>query len=184
MDARLVMFKSNGQRKDIPLSRSTVVIGRGDDCDLRVPLAAVSRRHCELNVAKDFVLAKDLGSANGTFLNDQKLNEPAKLKAGDRLAVGPVVFTLQIDGRPKDIKPPKAAAGTKAAKGPKAPKAGQEEELVELEADVVEESDEDVLAGLKAETGEDGADPIAALEALASATEKPKDAPDAKKKKQ
>jgi len=162
MDANLVMFRPNGQRKDFPLIKNVTVIGRGENCDLRIPLGNVSRRHCEITLAGDEVKAKDLASSNGTYVDNKRINECA-LAAGNRLVIGPVVFTVQIDGVPEQIEPVKTKAQRAATEG-----AG--EEIVELEADVLEEGEDvdiDVLAAAAEEdTGE--IDPIAALEALAA----------------
>ena len=51
MDVKLVMFKPNGLRKDFPVSKELLVIGRGENCDLQIPLEAVSRRHCEVSLS-------------------------------------------------------------------------------------------------------------------------------------
>lgn len=102
----LAMFKSDGTRRDFPLVKDRVVIGRKVNCDLRIPLTAVSRQHCELTVDDGRVSVKDLGSSNGTYHNAIRVQE-ANLTAGDELAVGPVVFTLIVDGQPSDIKPVK-----------------------------------------------------------------------------
>ncbi len=58
------------------------------------------------------LVAKDLGSSNGTYVNGTRIAE-AELKAGDRLRVGPVTFVVQVDGQPAEIKPEQAgpAAG-------------------------------------------------------------------------
>ena len=103
MEVKLIMFKNDGQRKDFPVTGPTVSIGRGEDCGLRVPLLSVSRRHCELTVTDQEIKVRDLGSSNGTYLNNDRISEEIVLKAGDRLAVGPVVFTVQIDGEPEEI---------------------------------------------------------------------------------
>jgi len=129
MDLKLVMFKANGQRKDFPVVSPVTTIGRAEDCDLRIPLLSVSRRHCELTVSEDVAKIKDLGSSNGTYVNNARVNEGA-LKPGDRLVVGPVVFTVQIDGAPEEIHPVKTR-GQKIAEGAE----GQVEEVVDLEAD-------------------------------------------------
>ena len=165
MDVNLVMFKPNGQRKNFPLTKDLTVIGRGENCDLRIPLENVSRRHCEVGFSEQEVKVKDLASSNGTYVNNKRVNE-CPLKAGDRLVVGPIVFTIQIDGVPEEIEPVRTRAEREAA----AAKAGGE--IVELEADVVEaEADlEDVLAA--AEEGTEEIDPIAALEALAAEGQK------------
>ena len=166
MDVKLVMFKPNGQRKDFPIINPTTVIGRAESCDLRVPLLSVSRRHCELTVAKDAVKVRDLASSNRTYVNNQRVNELA-LEAGDRLVVGPVVFTLEVDGLPEEIRPVKT-------KGQILAETGQlgAEEIAEMEADIVAQPGASRLEVSKAgEPAAEDVDPIAALEALASDSE-------------
>jgi pSer/pThr/pTyr-binding forkhead associated (FHA) protein len=163
MDVKLVMFRSNGQRKDFPIINPVTVIGRGENCDLRVPLLSVSRRHCELSVGGSSVKIKDLASSNGTYVNNTRVNEGV-LKAGDRLAVGPIVFTLQIDGQPESIKPVKTKGQKLAEESP------AEEEVIELEADVVAQPGASALKESKSRTrahSDEDMDPISALEALA-----------------
>lgn len=101
MQVNLVMFKK-GQRKDFPVKSATTTIGRKEDCGLRVPINDVSRVHCVLTVKGEQLVVKDLGSANGTYVNDRRVSEQA-LRPGDTLKVGPIVFTVQINGRPTEI---------------------------------------------------------------------------------
>jgi pSer/pThr/pTyr-binding forkhead associated (FHA) protein len=168
MDVKLVMFRPSGQRKDFPMMNPVTVIGRGENCDLRVPLSSVSRRHCELRFQGQAIKVKDLASSNGTYVNNSRVTE-VDLRAGDRLAVGPIVFTLQIDGLPEEIRPVKT-------KGQKMAEAGA------IEAEL----DPDVVAQPGASATEDSAeeiDPISALEALASEPAPRKDPSKGKKGK-
>ena len=119
MDITLIMFKENGLRKDFPVKGKSCVVGRREDCDLRIPLPAISRRHCKFVRGDSGLELKDLASSNGTFVNNQRVQE-AMLKAGDRVVVGPVVFVVQIDGDPEDPKPVR----TRLTKTPPPPKAG------------------------------------------------------------
>ena len=162
MDVKLVMFKPDGRRKDIPITTGTTVIGRGENCDLRVPLLSVSRRHCEVGLVGDVVKVKDLASSNGTYVNSGRVNE-SSLDAGDRLVIGPVVFTVQIDGVPEEISPVRAEDQT-----------GGADEIVDLEADVVGDvSDEETITRLEAtQDDQEELDPISALEALAAKSDK------------
>ena len=166
MDLKLVMFKPNGQRKDFPVNKALTVIGRGENCELRVPLLSVSRRHCEVSLAESEVKVKDLASSNGTYVNNQRVNEHA-LKAGDRLVIGPIVFTVQIDGVPEEIRPVKT-------RGQRMAEAAGGEEIIELEADVAAAegplTEPTVFTGT--EEAEEDVDPIAALEALAAENKK------------
>ena len=114
MDATLVMFKENGERRDFALLKETTAVGRGQDCDLRIPLAGISRNHCQFIISGTKVLVQDAGSRNGTFVNNQQVSGATALSAGDGVAIGPAVFTLQIDGQPAEIKPVRRAPGVAA----------------------------------------------------------------------
>lgn len=103
MDVRLVMFKENGERKEFPLGEGMTLIGRQEDCDLRVPLSEISRRHAQIIIQEGLVTLRDLGSSNGTYVNNQKITEQ-ELNPGDHVVFGPVVFTVQIDGEPRELR--------------------------------------------------------------------------------
>ncbi len=121
MNASLVLLKKNGAYKAFPLPSAVTVIGRRSDCDLRIPLPVVSRRHCQLNLNKNALELRDLESRSGTFLNDKRVDGETAVKAGDYLRIGPLIFVCQIDGKPEKIVPPKKAAPPtpKAAAKPK-----------------------------------------------------------------
>jgi pSer/pThr/pTyr-binding forkhead associated (FHA) protein len=101
MQAVLVMFRSDGERRSFSIARDITVIGRREDCDLRIPLGDISRKHCRLIRDGESMRLEDLGSSNGTFHNGQRVQE-ATLTPGDSVQVGPVVFVLQVDGVPAD----------------------------------------------------------------------------------
>jgi diguanylate cyclase (GGDEF)-like protein len=77
-----------------PLDRDEIVVGREGDCDVMVPIDTVSRRHCQVRQRGDAVFLTDLGSTNGTALNDEALvpNEEFALRSGDRIRVGSAIF--------------------------------------------------------------------------------------------
>jgi len=121
MNASLVLLKKNGAHKAFPLPSAVTVIGRRSDCDLRIPLPTVSRRHCQLSLNKSALEVRDLESRGGTFVNDKRVDGQTAVKAGDYLRIGPLIFVCQIDGKPEKIVPPKKAAppAPKAAAKPK-----------------------------------------------------------------
>src|SRR5918998_1271703 len=102
MQAVLVMFRSDGERRSFSVTRDITVVGRREDCDLRIPLGEVSRKHCRMVRDGDTLRLEDLGSSNGTFLNGTRVEREAVLNAGDSIQVGPVVFVLQVEGVPAD----------------------------------------------------------------------------------
>src|SRR5579862_2445428 len=101
MQVVLVMFRADGQRRSFSIVREMTVIGRREDCDLRIPLGEVSRKHCRLMNDETGIRIEDLGSSNGTYHNNERVQE-AQLAPGDTIRVGPVTFMVQIDGVPSD----------------------------------------------------------------------------------
>lgn len=105
MSVNLVVFTEDGSRRDVPLKQGTHIVGRTEDANVRVPLPSVSRRHCELTVDGSDLRVKDLGSSNGTYLNYKQIDH-ATIAPGDVLGIGGVLFTVQIDGMPKQVEKP------------------------------------------------------------------------------
>lgn len=178
MDVKLVMFKSNGEQKTLPLPADRVILGRAEDAQIRIPIEMCSRKHCELRVEGEELWLKDLGSSNGTFVNNERVGE-VQLQAGDRITIGPVVLTVQIDGQPGDIAPTEAvdsSQDTSAGSGYGYDESAELEEgdysdTIALNNDEENGNDEFVVGGGSDEYvggaeggGED--DPIAALEFL------------------
>lgn len=93
-----------------------VLVGRGEDCDIRMPNAYVysdvSRHHCQFEIDPPHVRVRDLGSRNGTFVNGEiigqrphrlaaELARPAdaavELKESDAVRVGLTFFRILVD---------------------------------------------------------------------------------------
>jgi hypothetical protein len=85
----------NGER--LPLAPPGIVVGRGNDADLRVNDPGVSRRHVEFRVTEDAdgprVSVHDLGSTNGVLVNGRRV-EDATLADGAEIRIGNTVLTL------------------------------------------------------------------------------------------
>lgn len=73
------------------LVKETTVIGRAPECDISLGAAHLSRRHAQLQVLDGLLYVKDLGSANGTFLNGKQIME-ARIKRGDELRFDTLSF--------------------------------------------------------------------------------------------
>ena len=164
MGVVMVMFRADGQRRSFSITRDMTVIGRREDCDLRIPLGDVSRKHCRLILDGDVIKVEDLGSSNGTYRNGERVQQ-TELTAGDTLQIGPVVFVLQVDGFPadEDLAPVTVQSASAATNGGGAAIAGASaagedaEEVVDLETE-----EEPVAAADSAAPGE--FDPMEALE--------------------
>jgi two-component system, cell cycle response regulator len=80
-----------------PLADTPVVLGRGNDCDIRINDHSVSRRHARIQPGADGYYAVDLQSTNGTFVNDVPASI-CKLKDGDYLRVGNCIYRFLAGG--------------------------------------------------------------------------------------
>lgn len=91
-------LSSNGTI-DVPMTfrllpNSIKTMGRAQRADFIVEAALVSRLHCQFALSPEGTLTvQDLGSTNGTFVNDRKIDE-ARLAEGDKVRVGRVEFTV------------------------------------------------------------------------------------------
>ncbi len=82
--------------KTLPLYGS-MVIGRQADCEISIPSDEISRRHARLEVTPNGVRVEDLGSSNGTYVNDKRV-ENAMLKVGDELRLDTLRFQVTAPG--------------------------------------------------------------------------------------
>ena len=80
----------------IPIAERTE-IGRALDCDISILEPALSRKHAEIWPENDVLVLKDLGSANGTHVNGEKIDE-VKLKDGDVLQFHKIRFIVEAPG--------------------------------------------------------------------------------------
>jgi two-component system, cell cycle response regulator len=79
------------------LEKRMIILGRGEDCDIPVRDFSVSRRHTRFDLDIDRYVATDLGSTNGTFVNDTPADR-TPLKDGDYLRVGNCLFRFLAGG--------------------------------------------------------------------------------------
>ena len=96
-----------------PIGQTTVA-GRQSECEIHIPSEGISRRHAELRLTADGIMVEDLGSANGTYINDRRVTREL-LKSGDELRFDTVRFLLIAPGHERTpSNPAPAAANTKA----------------------------------------------------------------------
>lgn len=91
---RAIRVRGNGTTSMIHLGRS--IVGRGVGADVIVDEKDVSRRHAAFIVSEDAVTVEDLGSANGTSVNGQRLTAARILKSGDQVKIGTVELVVEI----------------------------------------------------------------------------------------
>ncbi len=88
-----------GGKREILINKEEFLIGRGNDCDLRLTEAEISRHHCILRTRGLGTILQDLGSSNGTYLNGHRVISQAALNPGDLLKLGRFEFLLEFDDR-------------------------------------------------------------------------------------
>ena len=71
------------------------LLGRGDDADIVLEDSFASSRHARLVPHGDVIVLEDLGSTNGTYLNEEPLRGPQPLHPGDRIRIGDSDFTFE-----------------------------------------------------------------------------------------
>lgn len=103
--AKLVVVGGEVTASEIPL-RLPATIGRGRGQSIVLPHPLVSRQHCELFERDGQLMVRDLGSLNGTFVNNRRVTE-SPLRPGELLTIGTVTFRAIYE--PAGEAPPSAA---------------------------------------------------------------------------
>jgi len=92
MRARLIPLDGG---TPVELTKDIALVGRGDDCELRIDHKSVSKRHCVLVKTDGLVLVRDLGSTNGTRVNGQRVRRAALLP-NDFLTVANLKYQVKF----------------------------------------------------------------------------------------
>jgi FHA domain len=74
-----------------------MVLGRGDQAEIRLEDPFASARHARVFEQGNIVVIEDLGSTNGTYLNEELLESPRPLHPGDRVRIGDSEFAFEVD---------------------------------------------------------------------------------------
>lgn len=97
---RLTVLVGKSAGQIIELRNPRFVIGRDPKCQLRPNSEAISRLHTRIDQRDGRVFVRDLGAANGTMVNELELHaREVEVFDGDRLEIGPLVFTFSIQCR-------------------------------------------------------------------------------------
>ena len=99
----LITEEVSVEKKQIPVT-GKMVVGRDKTCDICIPKDEVSTRHAQIEIIGDVLHVNDLGSANGTFLNGEPIDQ-AEVSPGDELRFDIVVFKVdrQIEDSGKTV---------------------------------------------------------------------------------
>lgn len=93
-DARLAIIAGNDTGREITLEGKRITIGRGVDNDVVLTDIAVSRKHLEIDFDGAHYSLRDLGSGNGTLLNERIEDGVVELRHDDRFEIGNTVFRV------------------------------------------------------------------------------------------
>ena len=140
MDVKLIVMKGPARTRTVPVRTAETLVGRQRGCKIRIPSAEVSRRHCILSFREGQLFVEDLNSANGTFINNERITGKRTLLPGDHLTIGPLMFAVEYElgaGTEKAAPEPEHAVPAPAADAPiplAEPKA-EEDEVFDLVLD-------------------------------------------------
>ena len=101
----------DGRRTRHPFRHPRVAVGRRPDNDLSLADQGVSHQHCEFIAERGFFVVRDLGSHNGTFVNDRRVGE-ARLRDGDEVRIGGTRIRVALQGKVRS--PPRQVRWTRA----------------------------------------------------------------------
>lgn len=94
LDPRLVVERAPGHVAGMEYEVGEgAVLGRGDQAEIRLEDPFASSKHARLTRQGAVIVLEDLGSTNGTYLNEELVDGPRPLHAGDRVRIGDSEFT-------------------------------------------------------------------------------------------
>ena len=92
--AELLVISGKHAGNTLSLPDRDIVIGRDKSCQILLASQDISRRHCLLRPSVNGLFVTDLGSRNGTFVNEQRIEEETLLQPGDVLRLGPLSLKI------------------------------------------------------------------------------------------
>lgn len=101
-DACLVIIYGDDLGRRIPLGAEPCVIGRSSKCDVQIDQESVSRNHARIVRGPNGYVCRDLGSTNGTYVNDELIDE-VMLRDGDQLKIGRTIFKFIVGGNIESV---------------------------------------------------------------------------------
>ncbi len=96
-EACLVVIYGSELGKKYNLNSSSLVIGRSSKCDIQIDQESISRNHSKIVNTSKSILVRDLGSTNGTYVNDEPVDEYV-LRDGDLIKIGRTIFKFLTGG--------------------------------------------------------------------------------------
>ena len=98
---KLTRLNKEGDTEVVFITSETTRIGRELDNEIPIDDLQVSRYHTKITLENDYLTVEDLGSANGTKVNDTSLTQPAIVQAGDTITVAS--YNFEVQGPPRSV---------------------------------------------------------------------------------
>ncbi|HUF17358.1 MAG TPA: FHA domain-containing protein, partial [Thermoanaerobaculia bacterium] len=114
MPVRLILYRGN-EKLGLDLKDGVYRIGRDKPADIVIPDPTVSGSHAELQINGSTVQIRDLGSTNGTFINDAPVSAITPVTPSDQLRLGSVKVGIELVEEEKPVRAPSRPAGEVAA---------------------------------------------------------------------
>jgi predicted component of type VI protein secretion system len=109
-EAYLVVIGDESGRQVHRLDRMPVVVGRAPDSDILIGDPRVSRRHAKISWEDGAYLLEDVGSTNGTWLNEARVTAAARLADGDAISFAGVRAEFQVNAPTMVVASPRDSA--------------------------------------------------------------------------
>ncbi len=77
-----------------PLRQGETTVGRSPYCSVQLMSLQASREHAAISVSGDVAVITDLGSRNGTFVNERRITGPTRIVPGDKVSIGGLDLVL------------------------------------------------------------------------------------------
>jgi len=119
--SKLVILNQGMTGRTFELAVERTTVGRVEDNTLQIADASVSSHHAEIILRGSEILIRDIGSTNGTFINNEKITEMV-LRPGQTLRFGQVELKID-DGKPASAPPPASAGAPAPSSAPARPAA-------------------------------------------------------------
>ena len=91
----LVVLDEQGAKVETIQLNGTLQVGRAEACQIRLPDTYASSFHARIYSRDGSWYIEDLGSTNGTYLNQRRITAPAELRAGDKVKIGKTTLDLR-----------------------------------------------------------------------------------------
>lgn len=92
---KVVVTDERGAKLGTHRLAGTLQIGRASNCEIRLSDTYISQVHARITERSGAWVVEDMGSTNGTFLNQSKVTDPAEIAPGDRIRVGKTLLEVR-----------------------------------------------------------------------------------------